>query len=143
MQMQSSQGVSLADLPMGFFPDEASFAPVTTRSASELAPFANAAPVKAAGAAQSRAVKIARAKTGETELRLLKEQEGAESRFVIVSSTNAPYVTKRELLVQPGETQTPMNEQQAVEEFERRVALAYPPEKLRNNQTVAIHLNLI
>ena len=143
MQMQSSQGLTLADIPMGFFPDEASNAPAATRSASEPAPFADATPPMAVAVAHSRALKIARAKTGETELRLLVEQQGTETRFVIASSTLAPYVVNREVLVKPGKKKAPLNELQAVEEFERRVALAYPPEKLRNNKIVAIHLNLI
>jgi len=143
MQMQSSQGLTLADIPMGFFPDDVAGATATTRSAPESAPFADAAPAKAAGVVQSRALKIARAKTGETELRLLAEQHGVETHFVIASSTPAPYAVKREVLVKSGKRKTPLNELQAVEEFERRVALAYPPEKLRNGKTVAIHLNLI
>jgi hypothetical protein len=143
MQTQSSQGITLADIPMGFFPDDAFDAPATTRSAPQSAPFADAAPAKAAGIAQSRALKIARAKTGETELRLLVEQDGTETRFVIASSKLAPYVVKREVLVKSGKKKAPLNELQAVEEFERRVALAYPPEKLRIGKTVAIHLNLI
>jgi hypothetical protein len=141
--MQSPQGLTLADIPLGFFPDEATGTTATTRSAPAPAPFADAAPAKAAGGAQSRALKIARAKTGETELRLLAEQHGTETRFVIASSTLAPYAVKREVLVKPGKKKSPMNELQAVEEFERRIALAYPPEKLRNGKTVAIHLNLI
>lgn len=143
MQIQSSQGLTLADIPMGFFPDDVSSATAATRTAPEPAPFADAAPAKAAGPAQSRALKIARAKTGESELRLLAEQAGTEVHFVLVSSTIAPYATKREVLVKPGKKKAPMNELQAVEEFERRVALAYPPETLRNNKIVAIHLNLI
>jgi hypothetical protein len=143
MQTQPSHGLSLADVPMGFFPDDILDAPSTTRSAAMPAPFADAAPAKAAGSVQSRALKLSRAKTGESEFRLLAEQDGDAVRYSIATSTIAPYSVKREVLVKPGKKQTPMNEQQAVEEFERRVALAYPPEKLRNNKTVAIHLNLI
>lgn len=141
--MQPSQSLTLADIPMGFFPDDAAAPSATTRSAPETAPFADAAPAKVAGFIPSRALKIARAKTGETELRLLAEQHGTETRFVIASSTLAPYAVKREDLVKAGKKKAPMNEKQAVEEFERRVALAYPPETLRNNKIVAIHLNLI
>lgn len=143
MHMQSPQGLTLADIPMGFFPDESIDAPAASRPTSVPAPYADSGPAKAAGPASSRALKIARAKTGETELRLLAEQDGETVRFVLVSSTIAPYATKREVLVKPGRRKSPMNEQQAVEEFERRVALAYPPEKLHNNKTVATHLNLL
>lgn len=143
MQMQSPQGLTLADIPLGFFPDDAVGATAANRSTPESVPFADAGPAKAVRVAHSRALKVARAKTGETELRLLVEQTGAETRFVIASSTLAPYAVKREALVKPGRRKTPMNELQAIEEFERRVALAYPPEKLRNGKTVAIHLNLI
>lgn len=143
MQIHSSQIVSLCDIPMGFFPDEVSGATAVTRSAADPAPFADSPLAKAEVSAASRALKIARAKTGETELRLLAEQTSAGTHFVLVSSTIAPYATKREVLVKPGKKKAPMNEQQAIEEFERRVAEAYPPEKLRNNKFVAIHLNLI
>jgi hypothetical protein len=145
MQMQPSQGLSLADIPMGFFPDDVPGPPVAHRSAATPAPIAAEAAAKPSGAVSRRAIKLARAKTGETELRLLVEQDGKETRYryVIDSSTIAPYVVKREVLVKPGKKKAPMNEQQAVEEFERRVALAYPPETLRNNKVVAIHLNLI
>lgn len=143
MQIQSSNVLTLADIPMGFFPDDASSAPAVPRKAPEPATFADAAPAKAAGPVPSRALKIARAKTGESELRLLAEQASAGTRFVLVTSTIAPYVTAREELVKSGKKKIPMNELQAVEEFERRVALAYPPEKLRNGTTVAIHFNLI
>jgi hypothetical protein len=144
MQTLQSNGLSLADIPMGFFPEDAVEAPALTRPAATLAPFADAQPAKAAAPAASRALKIARAKSGETELRLLTETDGDNAvRYVIASSTIAPYLVKREVLVKPGKKKTPLNEQQAVEEFERRVALAYPPETLSNNKTVAIHLNLI
>jgi len=144
--MQSSQtfqSLTLADVPMGLFPDDVSDAAVAALPATGTSPFADASPAKANGPAPSRALKIARAITGETELRLLAEKSGAEVRFIIVSSTIAPYATKRETLVKPGKKKTPMNEQQAIEEFERRVASAYPPETLRNGKIVAIHLNLI
>jgi hypothetical protein len=143
MQMQTSYGLSLADIPMGFFPEDAIEAPVTHRSAPAVATFVDAAPAKATGPAQSRALKIARAKSGETELRLLAELDADAVRYVIAKSTTAPYAVKREVLVAAGELKIPLNYQQAVEEFERRVAVAYPSEKLRNGKTVAIHLNLI
>lgn len=145
MQMHSpqSQVLTLADIPMGFFPDDVFSESGTTRSAPAPTPFADSAPAKAVGPAPSRAVKLARAKTGESELRLLAEQDGDVVRYVLATSTTAPYVVKREPLVDAEDKKTPLNYQQAVEEFERRVALAYPPETLRNNKIVAIHLNLI
>jgi hypothetical protein len=135
--------MTLADVPMGFFPDDVSDAAVAAPPAPSTSPFADASPAKANDPAPSRALKIARAITGETELRLLAEKSGAEVRFTLVSSTIAPYASTREALVKPGKKKTPMNEQQAIEEFERRVASAYPPETLRNGKIVAIHLNLI
>lgn len=143
MQMQFTQGLTLADIPMGFFPDDAVGTTVTSSSPPVPAPFADAAPAKAAGVVQSRALKLARAKTGETELRLLAEQHGSETHFVIASSTIAPYAVKRDVLVKAGKKKTKLDELQAIEEFDRRVALAYPSEKLRNGKTVATHLNLI
>lgn len=143
MQIHAAQIVSLSDIPMGFFPDEVCSATDVMRSATYPAPFADSPLAKAEESVPSRALKIARAKTGETELRLLAEQASTGTRFVLVSSTIAPYATNREVLVKPGKKKAQMNEQQAIEEFERRVAMAYPPEKLRNNKIVAIHLNLI
>lgn len=143
MQMQSSQGLTLADIPMGFFPEESSPAAEPPRCPPDHATFADAGPAKAVEPAQSRALKIARAITGESELRLLAEREGEKIRFVVATSTLAPYKVEREVLVKSGKKKTPLNELQALEEFERRVALAYPPETLRNNKIVAIHLNLI
>lgn len=144
MQTLQSHDLSLADIPPACFPDDAVEAPVLARSAITLAPLADAGSAKPAVPAESKALKIVRAKSGQTELRLLVEKDvGNGVRYVIASSTIAPYAAKREVLVKPGKKKTPMNEQQAVEEFERRVALAYPPEKLRNGNTVAIHLNLL
>ena len=144
MQTHQSNGPSLADIPPPFFPDDAIEAHVMTRSAASLSPFVDAQQTKLDEPGPFRAMKIARAISGETELRLLEQHDGDKTvRYVIASSTIAPYAVKREVLVKPGKKKTPLNEQQAIEEFERRVALAYPPEKLRNNKTVAIHLNLI
>lgn len=136
MQTLQTSPVSLADIPFGLFPDDA-FAMSAPTPAAPRVTSAVPAPV------HSRALKIARAISGETELRLLAEADNDSVRFVIAHATTAPYAVVREVLVKPGKKKTPLNEMQAIEEFERRVAAAYPPETLRNGKTVAIHLNLI
>lgn len=144
MQTIPFDGHSLADIPPAFFPEEAMEAPALTRSVATQAPLTIAQPTKAIGSAPSRALKIVRAKSGETELRLLAEQDGNGGvHFIIASSTIAPYEVKRDLLVKRGKKKVPMNKQQAIEEFDLRVAQAYPPEKLRNDKLVAIHLNIL
>lgn len=143
MQPHTYQGLDLADIPMGFFPDDAVAAPGRTQPAAKPAVFADGEPQKAVRVIPSRAVRLVRAKSGETELRLLALEDGQDVSYVIVSATLAPYKEKRELLVQKDDKQTHLNFQQAVDEFDRRVALAYPPEKLRHGPTVDIHINLI
>lgn len=88
------------------------------------------------------ALKIARAISGATELRLLSQKcdDGAEL-FFIDSVTMAPYKPNVSLL-ETGK-QKPMNKKQAHTEFDRRVAAQYPAETLRNGKSVAIHLNLL
>ncbi len=88
------------------------------------------------------ALKIARAISGATELRLLSQKcDDGAVRFYIDSVTMAPYKPNLSLL-KTGK-QKPMSEKQAHAEFDRRVAAQYPAETLRNGKTVAIHLNLL
>lgn len=136
MHNLQTSAVSLADIPFGLFPDDA-------LAMSTPTPATPVAISMAPALIHSRALKIARAISGETELRLLAEGDNETARYVIASATTAPYAVVREVLVKPGKKKTPFNKTQAVEEFERRVAAAYPPETLRNGKTVAIHLNLI
>lgn len=143
MQPHPYQGLELADIPLGVFPDDTSTDLVLTPPGSTLAPFADGAPAKAATPAPSRAVRLVRAKSGETEMRLLAVQEDDGISYVLVKAQLAPYSEKREALLNPDENKTPMNYQQALDEFKRRVALAYPPEKLRHGPSVEIHINLI
>lgn len=76
-------------------------------------------------------------------MRLLALDDAGEVSYVLVTATLAPYKEKREPLVTQGEAKTLMNYHEALQEFDRRVALAYPPEKLRHGRTVEIHINLI
>lgn len=143
MQPHSFQGHDLADIPPPFFPDEALAAPVLSRPAAGPATLADGHTIKAAGPIPSRALRLVRAKSGETEMRLLALDDAGEVSYVLVTATLAPYKEKREPLVTQGEAKTLMNYHEALQEFDRRVALAYPPEKLRHGRTVEIHINLI
>lgn len=128
--------VSLSDIPFGLFPDDAI-------AMSRPTPPEPAVDTPTATAPTSRALKIARAISGETELRLLAETDQDVIRYIIANANTAPYAVKREVLVKKGRSKAPLTEAQAVEEFERRVAIAYPPEMLRSGKTVAIYLNLL
>lgn len=127
-----------SDMPDAFFPDEAMAAPVPKSAANVISTFADQQT-----AMPCRALKIARAITGETELRLLAEQDGNGGvHFLLARSTIAPYTVQREMLLR-GRKKTPMNKQQALDAFEQRVALIYPAEKLRNEKLVPTHINLL
>lgn len=143
MQPHSFKGLDLADIPMGLFLDDAMALPMPSQPCAKPAAFADGEPQKATGPIPSRAVRLVRAKSGETELRMLALEDGKDVSYVIVNATLAPYKEKRELLVQPDDKRTLLNFQQAMDEFDRRVALAYPSEKLRHGPTVEIHINLI
>lgn len=137
--MQSSISYDHAlDMPDAIFPVEAMAEPVIKTAANVVSSLADQKQFM-----PSRALKISRAMTGETELRLLAEQDGNGGvHFLLASFTIWPYKVQRHLLVR-GKKKTPMNKQQALEAFEQRVALIYPPEKLRNEKLVPIHINLL
>ena len=144
MQSLSFDAFSQNDIPPAIFPEEAMPSPVISHTEAPKETFSDVQHIKKMGVPQSRALRIVRAKSGETELRLLVEHDdGNGTQFVIVSSTIAPYVSKREVLVKRGKKKSPLNKEQAIEEFELRVESAYPPEVLRNQKIVAIHLNIL
>lgn len=132
------------DIPEAIFPDEAIAKPIIKAAITTLVPFTTQQPSKPSVTPQSFTLKIARAISGATEIRLLAEQDGNGGvHFVVAKSTIAPYTVTREVLVKRGKNKTPLNKKQATEEFDRLVTVAYPPEKLRNEKLVAIHLNLL
>lgn len=133
------------DIPPAFFPPEATVAPsaLLPRTAMACA-FLDAMPAllepvaAPAPAAPLVTLRIARAITGETELRLFAETVGKATTYIVRKSSIAPYKT----------VDTPLKgkkltEPRAREAFEKLVAETYPAETLRNNKVVPIHLDLL
>lgn len=89
-----------------------------------------------------QAVKIARAKTGTSEIRLLQKlSDGKPSGFAIQNAVTAPYTRdQKDLVMENGE---PMTESDAIEAFDLAVAQKYPASKLRNGTSVPTHLFLL
>jgi hypothetical protein len=132
----------LADMPPSLFPEDAvELKDLQPQFEAPLTPAIELASGPAPTGTRT-ALKIARAISGATELRLLSQKcdDGAEL-FFIDSVTMAPYKPNVSLL--ETSKQKPMNKKQAHTEFDRRVAAQYPAETLRNGKTVAIHLNLL
>lgn len=88
-----------------------------------------------------KALRIVRAKTGETEMRLFeRKSEGQATAYVVrVSSLNP--TSHDDKVLQKGEKL--MNEAQARATFERLVAGHYPAIVLRKDMHVPIHLDLL
>jgi hypothetical protein len=100
-----------------------------------------AAPVAPESAPELKALRIARAITGETEMRLLaRVVEGKATAYVVRSSTLHPYKHDDKVL-QKGEKL--MNEAQARATFDRLVAGKYPAVILGNKRVVPVHLDLL
>lgn len=144
MQTFSATDVAF-DLPPAFFPSEATVAPSLPlpRTAMALA-FLDATPAPLetiaapAPAAPLVTLRIARAITGETELRLFAQKMGDATTYIVRKSSIAPYKN----------VDTPLKgkkltEARAREAFEKLVAESYPAETLRNNKVVPIHLDLL
>lgn len=124
---------------MPFFGDEPIVVPdlPLPRAAIKL-PIVPAAPEPVA---VLRALRIVRAKTGETEMRLFaREAEGQATAYVVrVSSLNP--ISNDDKVLQKGERL--MDETQARASFERLVAGHYPPVVLRKDMHVPTHLHLL
>jgi hypothetical protein len=91
-----------------------------------------------APAAPRVTLRIARAITGETELRLFAQKVGDATTYIVRKSSIAPYKT----------VDTPLKgkkltEPRAREVFEKLVGETYPAETLRNNKVVPTHLDLL
>jgi hypothetical protein len=124
---------------MPFFGDEAIAVPELplTRTAIKL-PLILAAPEPVA---VLKALRIVRAKTGDTEMRLFERtSEGQATAYVVrVSSLNPS--NHDDKVLQKGDKL--MNEAQARATFERLIAGHYPPIVLRKDMHVPIHLDLL
>jgi hypothetical protein len=91
-----------------------------------------------APAAPRVTLRIARAITGETELRLFAQKVGGATTYIVRKSSIAPYKS----------VDTPLKgkkltEPRAREVFEKLVGETYPAETLRNNKVVPTHLDLL
>lgn len=127
------------NLPPPFFPDEAFAIPdlPLARTAVNL-PVVTVAPEQVA---TLRALRIVRAKTGETEMRLFaQEEEGKVIAYVVLSSTLNPVKSDDKVIQKNGK---PVTEAQARASFQRMVAARYPAVVLRKNMSVPVHLDLL
>lgn len=90
------------------------------------------------------ATRIAQAKTGARELRLVSESEGGKHKhFLIESVVMWPYSTsKTALSVSRKRKQVPMTEEQANAAFDSEIASQFPP-IVKNGKSIAIHTNLL
>jgi hypothetical protein len=140
--MQTTSHVNFGnDIPPAFFPDDAMECPPI---ATPVVPAARAprsvAKAKAVEEAVRAALRIVRAKSGETEMRLFKETAGSAVRYVVSTVVLAPYQVSNETLKVGKKF---MTKEEAHAEFDRRVALKYPPVVLKHNgKQVAIHIDL-
>lgn len=88
-----------------------------------------------------KALRIVRAKTGETEMRLFSQNtDDGGTAYVIRSTTLHPYKHDDKVLAKNGK---PMTEEQARASFERMVVARYPAVVLRKNVSVSVHLDLL
>ena len=84
------------------------------------------------------ALKIARAIDGRGEVRLLEETKPrAQTVYLIETALFHPFSVKRVVMHKP--VRTLMNKEEAHKAFDDAVAEKYPPEKLKNGRSVAIH----
>lgn len=90
------------------------------------------------------ATRIAQAKTGARELRLVSESEdGKHTHFLIEHVVMWPYTTsKTALSVMRKKKPVPMTEEQANAAFDSEIASQFPP-ILKNGKSIAIHSNLL
>lgn len=126
-------------LPPPFFPEDAIAVPdlPLARAAGQL-PLVTVSP---ADTATRKALRIVRAKTGESEMRLLmQETQGAGATYIVRTAMLNPYKHEDKELLKNGK---PMNEAQARASFNRLVAGSYPAVQLRNNVLVATYENLL
>lgn len=89
------------------------------------------------------AVKIARAKSGETEIRLVSVlADGVHSKYQIEYGTLRPYASRNEE-VKSRRKKKPASEADALAAFEEAVSKQYPSLPTRGGKAVATHLNIL
>lgn len=136
----------LDNLPPPYFPPEATEVPDLLHARSNLSvPTAYLAPELTKPAANLdqpqpfKAVRIARAKTGQTELRLLAQQGDAGCSYIVRKASIAPYKHEDE----PLKGGKKLSETRAIAEFGKIVAATYPPIELREDMVVPTHLDIL
>lgn len=127
------------NLPPPFFPDEAlAVHDLPLARTSVKLPLVKVAPEQVA---ILRALRIVRAKTGETEMRLFEQEtEGKGTAYVVRTSTLNPVKSEDKVIQKGGK---PATEAYARASFQRMVAARYPAVVLRENMSVPIHLDLL
>lgn len=92
---------------------------------------------------ETRATRIVRAISGQTEFRLLRETEdGVHTKFILAQVSISPYTIKKQPLMtrlkrrETGELM-PMHEDQALQAFDSAVAAAYPSVPTRGGKMAA------
>jgi hypothetical protein len=130
---------SLDNLPPPFFPDEAFVVPdLPLARTSVKLPLITVAPEQAV---TRRALRIVRAKTGETEMRLFaQETEGGGIAYVVRTSWLNPGKSEDKVIQKSGKAVT---EAHARASFQRMVASRYPAVVLRKDMSVPVHLDLL
>lgn len=134
-----------ADIPPACFPPEAMEVPlplartavVTSYSDTAIAPVTHNR--NSSEPPTFKAIRIARAKSGATELRLLVQMIGGAASYFVQESRIAPYERESKPLADGKK----LTEARARALFEKRVATTYPPEILRNKKLVATHVDLL
>lgn len=131
--------INFDNLPPPFFPEEAFAVPdLPLAGASVKLPLVTVAPEQTV---TRRAMRIVRAKTGETEMRLLaQDTKGEAIAYVVRISTLNPYKHEDKVLMKNG---IMMNKEQARKSFDRMVAARYRAVVLRKNVSVPVHLDLL
>ena len=140
MQQAQAQDFNFDHLPPAFFPEDALPVPELplTRTSAQL-PLVTVAPEKTV---TRKAVRIVRAKSGETEMRLLaQDTEGEGIAYVVRTSTLNPCKYEDKVLTKKGGKL--MNEAQARAAFEVLVTDRYPAVVLRENMSVPVRLDLL
>lgn len=85
-----------------------------------------------------KALLIARAKSGELELRLLSEQyDGLHMRYMLQTSTNYPFTRENKPLIRKGKEVK--SETVAKKLFEQAIAKCFPPSPMASGSKVATH----
>lgn len=89
----------------------------------------------------TRAMRIVRAASGRMELRLVDQLvDGKHDKYLIETAILSPFSTSRSTL---GSFPDKLTFEVANEFFESVVSKTFPPETLRNNKVVPIHINIL